>query len=65
MPQPRVYMFDLANVGAEPETIICPHGYVGGLAFAPDGRTLAVGGAGAVHLFDMTEGRAPGPRVAR
>ena len=65
MPQPRVYMFDLANVGAEPETIICPHGYVGGLAFAPDGRTLAVGGAGAVHLFDMTEGRAPGPQVAR
>ncbi len=54
LPQPRVFLFDLASPTTEPEVVVCPHGYTGGLAFAPDGKTLAVGGAGAVHLFDMT-----------
>jgi WD40 repeat protein len=54
LPQPRVYLFDLTNVSAAPEIVICPHGYLGGLAISPDGRTMAVGGAGATHLFDMT-----------
>jgi hypothetical protein len=35
--------------------LIAPHGYVGGLAFSPDGKKLAFGGAGAVHLFDLTK----------
>jgi hypothetical protein len=26
-------------------------------AFSPDGKTLAFGGAGAVHLFDLTKGK--------
>jgi WD40 repeat protein len=51
IPQPRVYLFDLAK-GGEPEEIVCPHGWSGGVAFSADGKTLAVGGAGAVHLFD-------------
>jgi hypothetical protein len=31
-----------------------PHGHMGGLASSPDGKLLAAGGAGAVHLFDMS-----------
>jgi WD40 repeat protein len=54
LPQPRVYLFDLADASAEPETIMCPHGWGGGIAWSPDGKLLAVGGAGATHLFDMT-----------
>jgi WD domain, G-beta repeat len=53
LPQPRIYLFDLTKAAAEPEIIMCPHGWLGGLAFSPDGKLLAVGGAGATHLFDM------------
>jgi hypothetical protein len=53
VPQPRVYMFDLTKDGP-PEEIVCPHGWTGGVSFSADGKTLAVGGAGAVNLFDMT-----------
>jgi WD40 repeat protein len=52
LPQPRVSLIDLAGKVA-PRVLIAPHGYVGGLAFSPDGKTLAFGGAGAVHLFDL------------
>jgi WD40 repeat protein len=52
LPQPRVLLFDLRAPAVGPEVIVCPHGYLGGLAYSPDGRTLAVGGA-AVHLFDV------------
>jgi len=53
LPQPRVYLFDLTKATAQPENIVCPHGWLGGLAFSPDGKLLAVGSAGATHLFDM------------
>jgi WD40 repeat protein len=52
LPQPRVLFFDLTRDG-EPEVIVCPHGYPGAMAFSPDGKTLAVGSAGGVHLFDV------------
>jgi WD40 repeat protein len=52
--QPRVYLFDLSRDG-EPEILMCPHGYCGGLAFSPGGKTLATGGAGGVHLFDVAK----------
>jgi WD40 repeat protein len=52
MPQPRVYLFDLTSK-AEPEEIVCPHGWAAAAAFSADGKTLAVGGSGAVHLFDV------------
>jgi WD40 repeat protein len=52
LPQPRVYLFDLTG-DAPPEEIVCPHGWAGGVAFSADGKILAAGGAGAVHLFDV------------
>jgi WD40 repeat protein len=54
LPQPRVSLLDLSGK-APVRVLVAPHGYVGGLAFSPDGNTLAFGGAGAVHLFDLTK----------
>jgi WD40 repeat protein len=51
-PQPRVSLVDLSGK-SPPRVLVAPHGYSGGLAFSPDGKTLAFGGAGAVHLFDL------------
>jgi WD40 repeat protein len=54
LPQPRITLLDMAGA-REPRVLVSRHGYVGGLAFSPDGRTLAFGSAGAVHLFDLTK----------
>jgi Tol biopolymer transport system component len=52
LPQPRVSLVDLA--GESPAKIlVAPHGFIGPLAFSPDGKRLAFGGSGAVHLFDL------------
>jgi DNA-binding beta-propeller fold protein YncE len=53
LPQPHVLLYDLTKE-EPPEEIVCPHGFVIGLAFSADDRTIAVGGTGAVHLVDMT-----------
>jgi WD40 repeat protein len=53
VPQPRVSLIPLDG-NALPRVLIAPHGYVGDLAFSPDGKILAFAGAGAVHLFDLT-----------
>jgi WD40 repeat protein len=54
VPQPRVSIIRLDG-SAAPRILVAPHGYVGALAFSPDGKTLAFGGSGAVHLFDLTK----------
>ena len=54
LPQPRVSLINLEG-NAPPRILIAPHGRVGGVAFSPNGKTLAFGGAGAVHLFDLTK----------
>jgi WD40 repeat protein len=51
-PQPIVFLIDTAK--DRPERIVCPHGWLGSIAFSRDGKWLAVGGAGATHLFDVT-----------
>jgi WD40 repeat protein len=52
LPQPRIFLFDLPGRRLA-EEIVCPHGHWGGLSFCRDGKTLAAGGTGAVHLFDL------------
>jgi hypothetical protein len=54
LPQPRIALIDLAGKRPQRE-LVAPHGFLGGLAFSPDGKTLAFGSAGAVHLFDLTK----------
>jgi WD40 repeat protein len=51
-PQPRIHLIDVA--ADRPEEIVCPHGWWGRPAFSPDGKLLAVGGAGATHVFDVS-----------
>jgi WD40 repeat protein len=57
IPQPRVYLIDLAT-GEIAETLIAPQGVINDACFSPDGKTLATTGHGAVLLWDMT--RPPG-----
>src|SRR5262249_2793630 len=51
VPQPNVFLIDARS--AKVERIVAPHGWPGKAAFSPDGRWLALGGAGAVHVFDV------------
>lgn len=55
LPQPRVSLLDLTGKIPTRVLIAPTHGYGGGLAFSPDGRTLAFGMAGGIHLFDLTK----------
>jgi len=51
-PQPRVTLIDLAGKAAA-RTLIAPNGYNWHVVFSPHGKTLAMGGVGAVYLFDL------------
>lgn len=55
LPQPRITLYNLTDEKAKPVVLIAPHGYLGGLAFRPDGLQLAFGSAGGVHLFDLSK----------
>lgn len=55
LPQPRVTLVDLTDPEAKPRTLVAPHGYIGAVAFRPDGKQLAFGTAGGVHLFDLAK----------
>jgi WD40 repeat protein len=56
--QPRIFLFDL-TADSPLEVLIAPQGFVGGLTFSPDSQTLALGGTGAVHLFDVRPQQKP------
>ena len=47
-------LFDLTGKAA-PRTLVARHGFTGGVAFSPDGKQLAFGSSGGVHLFDLTK----------
>jgi WD40 repeat protein len=52
LPQPRISLVDLA-LRQPTRILIAPNGLTGGLAFSPDGKTLAFGSSGAIRLFRM------------
>jgi WD40 repeat protein len=52
LPQPRVALIDLTG-DAPPRVLIAPQGDLGALAFSPDGKKLAFGSTGTVHVFDL------------
>jgi WD40 repeat protein len=54
LPQPRLSLFSLRDPKAKPLVHVLPRGYLGALTFSPDGKMLALGGAGQVHLFDWS-----------
>jgi WD40 repeat protein len=54
LPQPRLLLIDLTDPKSKPQVLMLPGGMLGGAAFSPDGRTLAVGGAGGAHLIDVS-----------
>jgi WD40 repeat protein len=54
-PQPRISVFDLRDLKAKPVTLMAPEGFIGNLAFSPNGKQLALGGWGEVHLFDWSK----------
>jgi len=42
-------------IGEIRETLIAPPGFPGSACFSPDGKTLATGGRGKVHLWDVAD----------
>jgi len=53
LPQPRISLIDLSDAGKPPVVLVAPHGHCGSLAFLPDGKQLAFGSSGGVHMFDL------------
>ncbi|MBP3955618.1 sigma-70 family RNA polymerase sigma factor [Gemmata sp. G18] len=54
LPQPRGVLVDLNDPNSKPVTLVAPRGIAWGMALRPDGKQLALGGSGGVHLFDLT-----------
>ncbi|MCU0704863.1 MAG: hypothetical protein MUF18_12870 [Fimbriiglobus sp.] len=54
-PQVRVVLVDLSDPDSKPFMLIGPRGTAWGMAFRPNGKQLALGGTGGVHLFDLTK----------
>src|SRR5262249_40419476 len=64
VPQPRITLIETAG-GEVRETLVAPQGFSRSLCFSPDGRVLAVGGDGRVHLWDLTRVQAPANQTRR
>jgi WD40 repeat protein len=54
LPQPRLLVIDLADPKSKPQVLMLPAGMLGGAAYSPDGKMVAVGGAGGAHLIDVS-----------
>jgi WD40 repeat protein len=53
IPQSRLVLIDLANAKSKPEVLMLPGGVLLGAALSPNGKTVAVGSTGGVHLVDV------------
>jgi WD40 repeat protein len=55
-PQSQLKLVDLADAKSKPEVLMLPAGALLGAALSPDGKTVAVGSTGGVHLVDVSAG---------
>ncbi len=53
LPQPRISLIDLTDAGKPPNVLIAPHGHCGSIAFLPDGKQIAFGSSGGLHIFNI------------
>ncbi len=54
-PQTHIALVNLVDPNIKPIELIAPRGTAGAIAFRPDGKELALGSTGGVHLFDLTK----------
>jgi WD40 repeat protein len=54
LPQPRIHLVEVAT-GRVRETLVAPQAFPESACFSPDGKTLATGGRGKVHLWDVSD----------
>jgi WD40 repeat protein len=52
-PQPTIHIYNVLKP-TEVESLVAPPGYLGPLVWSSNGKMLAFGSAGAVHLFDVS-----------
>ena len=56
LPQSRLPLINLADQKSKPEVLILPGGVLLSAALSPDGKAVAIGSMGGVHLIGVSAG---------